>query len=128
MKKINTAIADAFGKTESGKFLVVEVKAIGPRVHHIKELAHSTLVELTRTTHYYRKRFSWVMEARVNAGKPTVQTPFDLFKIAKSVLREVGARGGSEYNKALMTLQYTWQTQRTLEETVELILPTPVEK
>jgi hypothetical protein len=121
-KKVNTAMADAFGKTESGKLLVVEVKAIGPRVHHIKELAHSTLVEMTRSTHWYRKRFHWVMVERIKAGKPTVQTPFDLFKAAKPVVRKIAADGGKEYNAALMTLQFTWQSPRTLEDTVELIL------
>lgn len=128
MKKINTVMADAFGKTESGKFLVVEAKAIGPRVHHIKELTHSTLVEMTRNTHWYRKRFHWVMQERVKAGKPTVQTPFDLFKAAKSTLKEIAVHGGKEYNSALMTVQFTWQSHQTLQDTVELILPTPVEK
>jgi hypothetical protein len=123
MRKINNnAMADAFGKTESGKFLVVEAKTIGTRVHHIKELTHSTLVEMTRSTHWYRKRFHWVMIERIKAGKPTVQTPFDLFKAAKPVLRRIAANGGKEYNAALMTLQFTWQSSRTLGDTVELIL------
>ena len=128
MKKINTVIADAFGKTESGKFLVIEAKAIGPRVHHIKELTHETLVGMTQATHWYRKRFHWIMQERVKAGKPTVQTPFDLFKAAKPVLREIAVHGGKEYNDTIMTMQFTWQSHQTLQDTVELILSTPVEK
>ncbi len=122
MKKINTVMADAFGKTSNGQILVVEAKAIGPRVIHIKELAHDTLVGMTRTTPWYRKRFHWIMQERVKANKPTVQNPFLLFKAAKPVLKKIAVSGGKEYDNARMTLQFTWQSHRTLEDTVELIL------
>lgn len=120
--KNRNVFADAFAKSESGALLVLETKDIGPRVHHIKELAHSTIMEMTRTTPYYRKRFCMVMEHRAKTGKISVQNPYELFKAAKSSLKVIALSGGRDYNAALMTLQFTWSSQKTLTQTVELIL------
>lgn len=124
MKKIdNPIMADAFSKTEGGKVLVFQAKAIGIRVHDIKELAHSTIMEMTRNTHWYKKRFYQLMSDRKKAGKSSVGSPFDLFKAAKPVLREIAARGeNAKYKSALMTLQFTWSSRKTLTDTVEMIL------
>lgn len=121
-KEINTAMVDAFSETESGQILVIEAKAIGPRVTNLKELAHDTIVEMTKTTRWYHKRFHWIMQERVKANKPTVQTPFHLFKAAKPVLKEIAVQGGKEYSSAHMTLQFTWDSHESLQDTVNLIL------
>jgi len=122
MKKINTVIADALGKTESGKHLIIEAKAIGPRIHDFFELGHSTLVEMPREDPKYRKMFHLTMIDRVKAGKKTVQTPYHLFKAANPKLRELAARGDEEYNLSRMVLQYTWQDCGSFVDTVEMIL------
>lgn len=117
-----SAAFDAYGKTEDGKALIVEVKAIGPRVTKLRELAHSTIMEMTKNTHWYRKRFYQLMKERKWGKKPTVTHPFDLFKAAKPVLRELAVKGGDDYKAALMTLQFTWSSRKTLNDTVKLIL------
>ncbi len=123
MKKINNpAIAEAFGKTEAGEVLVFETKKIGPRIHDIKELYHDTFVVMPRTTRYYYKRFYELMDERKKAGKPVVENPFALFKAAKPVLKTLGEHGGKKYNEAIMTIQFTWSSRRTLTDTVELAL------
>ncbi len=123
MKKINNpAIADALAKSEAGELLVFQTKEIGPRIHRIKEMYHDTFVVMPRTTRYYYKRFYQLMDERKKAGKPVAQSPFELFKAAKPVLRKIAGRSEEEYNAAIMTIQYTWSSQRTLTDTVEMAL------
>ena len=120
--KDRNALADAFAKTESGSFLAMQAREIGPRVHNIKELAHQTIMDMTRTTPYYRKRLHMVMDRRVKASKAIARNPYELFKAAKPVLKGIARRGGDEYERALNTLRFTWSSQKTLAETVTMLL------
>lgn len=113
---------DAVAKTDNGKVMVVEAKAIGTRVRDLRELAHSTIMEMTKTTRWYKKRFYELMKERRWGKKSTVKHPFDLFKASKPVLKEIAVNGGQEYKATLMILQYTWSSRKTLTDTVNLIL------
>jgi predicted metal-dependent phosphotriesterase family hydrolase len=123
--KDNSAMStafDAFGRTDNGQFIVVEAKNIGPRVTKLRELAHSTIMDMTRTTGWYKKRFYQLMDERRNTKKHAVNHPYDLFKAAKPVLKEIAVNGGDGYKSATMTLQYTWSSHKTLADTVNMIL------
>jgi len=119
------SLGDAFdvvAKTTEGSILVVEAKNIGKRVTELRELAHSTIMDMTRTTSWYRKRFNQLMGERQRANKATVQNPFKLFEAAKPVLREIAVNGGDEFVNAKTILQFTWSSQSTLTDTMDLIL------
>lgn len=122
MKKINTAMADAFGKTDNGKFLVVEAKATShTQMKELNTLSHSTFVEMTQSA-YYRYWFYVTMNDRNVACKRTVKTPFDLFKASKPILKKIASGKGGEFRSTLLTLQYTWDSIGNLADTVDLIL------
>jgi len=119
----NSIIADAFGKTKSGKCFIANIKTQArTRVTHINELSHSTFVLMTRKTGKYRYWFSKEMKARMNADKDYTITPFNLFKASKPILRKMAINGGTEYNEAIMKLQYTWGSEKDVKETIEMIL------
>ena len=121
----NSAMENAFdvlGMTNDGKTIVAEAKNIGPRVQALRELAHDTIMDLTKSTRWYKQRFYTLMTARRKLNKPAVKHPFDLFKAAKPVLKEIAVNGGDSYKSTTMTLQYTWSSDKTLTETVDLIL------
>ncbi|GAF77805.1 unnamed protein product [marine sediment metagenome] len=123
MKKINNpAIAHALFQTENGVTLVIQTKQIAPRIKRLKELYHDTFVVMPRTTRYYYKRFYSLMDERKKTGKPFAKSPFELFKAAKPVLRKIAGRSEAEYNAAFMTVQFTWSSQKTLTDTIELVL------
>ena len=123
--KDNSAMAaafDAYARTEDGKMIVIEAKNIGPRVTKLRELGHSTIMEMTRDTYWYKKRFYQLMDDRRKANRPVVRRPYDLFIAAKPVLKKIAVNGGEQYKNATMTLQFTWSSQKTLTDTVNMIL------
>ncbi len=121
-KKINTAMSDAFGETESGKFFVVEAKSTSDmQMKELNTLSHNTFVEMTQSS-YYRSWFYVTMNDRKVAGKKTLNTPFDLFKASKPILKKIASGKGEEFRSTLLTLQYTWDSIGNLANTVDLIL------
>jgi len=121
--KHTQSMADAFVKTESGKYLVASIKeSIAPRVKHINELSHETFIILTKETGKYRFWYSKAMKERKEAGKASLKTPFDLFKASKPVLRKMAVNGGHTYSNAVMKLQYTWGSENDVKDTIEMIL------
>lgn len=112
---------DAYAKTGKGT-IVIEAKDIGKRVTEMRELAYSTIMEMTKTTHWYKKRFYELMKERRWGEKQTVKHPFDLFKAAKPILKEIAVKGGDDYRTTTMILQFTWSSRKTLTDTVNLIL------
>lgn len=121
-KKINTAIADAFGKTDSGKFLVVQAKSTADtQTKVLNDLSHSTFVLMTRNS-YYRYWFYVLMNDRNVACKRIVEKPFDLFKASKPILKKIASSKNEEFKSALLTLHFTWNSIGNLANTVDLIL------
>ena len=94
---------DAAVKTDEGKVLVIQAKGIGKRVTSMRELAHGTIMEMTKTTYWYKKRFYELMKERKGGNRPTVKHPYDLFMAAKPVLREIAIKGDKEYHEMAKT-------------------------
>jgi hypothetical protein len=76
-------------------------RIIGERVKTIKNLAYDLLAG------------NLVPKGRARCA--------DLYHAAVPRLRELGQKGGNDYNRAIALLKYTWISPENFKETVELL-------
>jgi hypothetical protein len=116
----NSAMADAFYRTNSGAVLVFQArraisvdhreeaerkaKEIAMRIRQLKELVYATFVSQV---------------------PPTCRTPrsvlYSIYQDAKPVIRELGVKGGQEYSKALNDVKFTWSNDQSCRSVVGLL-------
>lgn len=112
------SIRDALMATSNGKMLVVDLnqakarkaaehkaeqEAIGKRIRTLKELVHQTFVELPKSMHR------------------TVR--FDVYQNSKEHVRELGIKGGEEYDRAIRALQFTYESKSSYRAAIEAVVP-----
>jgi hypothetical protein len=95
----NLAIADAFKKTEAGRAIAHAARStvIGDRIRALKGVAHEVFVE-----EFHR---------------------WDIFQAAREPIRQLGVRGGQEYNKAVELLQFALIDRDAYKQSIELLAP-----
>jgi hypothetical protein len=79
----------------------LETEAIRLRIRSLKELAHSTFVEMPK-----------VARRRVR---------FDLYLASKDNIRAIGIAGGQEYDKTVMALKHAPESKKSFYEAVEMM-------
>lgn len=131
------AAADGEITTSDGQSVIVESKGIGKRVKDTRELAYSTIMEMTKNNYPYKKLFYRVVKERgwgkrnlIYIGKDKgghsieklVKHPYNLFEASKPILKKVAVNGGEDLQSATMTLQFAWASRKTLNDLFKLIL------
>ena len=103
---MSSNMADAFMKTDKGQALVVEIKkeerAIADRIRQLKQLVHATFV--SKVPHGHAKRF-------------------DVYQMAKPMIRELGRKGGEEYEDAILSVKFAWSNRKAYREAIEIFEP-----
>jgi hypothetical protein len=102
----NPAIADALLKTQDGRQIAVQARReikgqeIASRIRQLKELVYDTFV------------------ANVPAGHRIHR---EIYQMAKPVIRDLGARGGADYDRAVTAVKFAWSSQQNCHDAVKLI-------
>ena len=102
----NPAIADALLQTRSGKAIAFQARReihsmeIAARIRTMKELCYRTFV------------------AEVPAGHRVHR---EVYQNSKQVIRQLGVKGGAEYDRALAALKFAWTSQENCWDAVKLI-------
>jgi general stress protein YciG len=95
----NQALKDAFMKTEAGRSLCHTARSsvVGDRIRNLKTAAHNVFVE-----NFHR---------------------WDIFAEAREYIRELGVRGGAEYDRVLKLVQYALIDKEAYKEAVATLAP-----
>lgn len=96
----NTAMRDAFLKSQGGKQLAYEAKIVAGRIRNLKQLVHDTFV--TKVPKDCRVRF-------------------DVYQAAKPVCKRLGQEGGMAYDNVIRALKWTWTSDEAYSEAIRVI-------
>lgn len=97
---------DAFMKTDKGQTLLIEAKngqrEIADRIRQLKQLVHSTFVSDVPRGHAKR---------------------FDVYQMAKGKIRELGRKGGNEFDEAILAVKFAWSSRKSYKQAIEIFEP-----